>query len=94
MRVATERLLADLFRLQFNDGVSAVPILRSLVHAAVLLLDVGRHLDDFEHAGQIARCVEIDDADAAGRYVRERLGISLSVKRATVASKSLAPIAQ
>jgi hypothetical protein len=44
-------LLRNLLRLQFNDGVSPVPIPGSLIHAPVLFFDVGRHFDDLEHAG-------------------------------------------
>jgi hypothetical protein len=73
---ATDRLdasLGNFLRLQLNDSVAAVPILRSLVHPSILFLDIRRDLDDFKYARQVARRVEVDDADAAWRYVGKRL---------------------
>ena len=59
-------------RLQVMDDVRVpVPFQHRLMHRAVLFLDVRRHLDDFQHAGQVRRGIDIDDAHAARRDVGE-----------------------
>jgi hypothetical protein len=51
--------------------VSARPIPASPDASCGLFLDVRRHLDDFQHAGQVRRGIDIDDAHAARRDVGE-----------------------
>src|SRR5262249_17360279 len=75
--VESRQGLTPLARLDLVNDVSlAVPLLGGPVHRVKSLLCRRVHLDDFEHAGQIAGGVEIDDAKAHRRGIGKRLGVS------------------